>query len=208
MQKTIRSVVLLSLTAVTAVAAQGPGPGGPGASRRMGPGGPPAAQMLLAQTGELELTDAQVVRLAAIARRSESRRRALRAAMDSAETRFRGQPGDTTARRQFAQRMQADMQRAQDQMQADQRDAIAVLTPDQQAKAWNLVANRRPGMGEGRGMRGPGRERGMRRMPGTRGERQNGMRPKRPMGEPGFRGDERGPRPERRIVRPPRPIDG
>jgi Spy/CpxP family protein refolding chaperone len=201
MRIAIRSVILFSLTAATTVAAQGPG-----APRRAGPGGPPAAQMLLAQTGELELTDAQVVRLAAIARRSESRRRAMRAAMDSAETRFGNQPGDTAARRQFAQRMRADMQRAQDQMQADQRDAIAVLTPDQQARAWNMVANRRPQMGGGRGMR-PGGERGMRRMPGVRGDRQNGVRPRAPMPERGFRGGERGPRPERQMVRPPRPIE-
>src|SRR5687768_10433401 len=90
MRNPTRLALLLSLTAATSVAAQGPE-----APRRAGPGGPPAAQMLLAQTGELELTDAQVVRLAAIARRSESRRRALRAAMDSAETRFGNQSGDT-----------------------------------------------------------------------------------------------------------------
>ena len=41
------------------------------------------AQFLLAHTGELELTDAQVTRLAAIARRSAERRRALRVQMDS-----------------------------------------------------------------------------------------------------------------------------
>ncbi|MGH7677329.1 MAG: Spy/CpxP family protein refolding chaperone [Gemmatimonadaceae bacterium] len=133
--------------------------------------------MLLAQTGELELTDAQVVRLAAIARRSEARRRSLRASMDSAESRL--QPGDTVARRQFGERMRANMTRAQEQQQIDQRDAIAVLTPDQQAKAWNRVANR-----PDRGMRRPGgfgmRERRMEpRAPRSRvpGE---GLRPRRP----------------------------
>lgn len=176
---TIRIAVLLCFAAATAAVAQGPMP-------RRADAGPPAAQMLLAQTGELELTDAQVVRLAAIARRSEARRRSLRAAMDSGQARFGGQPGDSVARRQFGQRMQADLQRAQEQMRTDQRDALAVLTADQQAKAWNMVANRGARM---RGGRGPG---DMGRMRGGRGDR---MRPLRPMDRnPGFRGQERGPR--------------
>jgi LTXXQ motif family protein len=138
--------------------------------------------MLLSRTGELGLTDAQVVRLAAIARRSEGRRRSMRAAMDSAEIRFR-QPGDSVARRQFGERMRAEMQRTNEQMQMDQRDALAVLTPDQQSKAWNL-RSAGPGRGMGAGVRGMRRgERGMRgpRMgqgPRVRGER---VRPPRPM---------------------------
>ena len=179
---TIRIAVLLCFAGATAAAAQAP------RSRRP-EAGPPAAQMLLAQTGELELTDAQVVRLAAIARRSETRRRSLRAAMDSAQTRFRGQPGDSVARRQFGQRMQADMQRAEEQMRADQRDAIAVLNADQQAKAWNMVANRGERM---RGGRGPG---SVGRMRGGRGDR---MRPPRPMNrDPRVREEGRAPRPTR-----------
>ena len=43
-----------------------------------------AASMFLAHTGELQLTDAQVTRLAAIARRSEARQKAMHARMDSA----------------------------------------------------------------------------------------------------------------------------
>jgi len=119
--------------------------------------------MLLAHTGPLDLTDAQVVRLAAIARRTEARRRTMRAAMDSARARFMpGTPGDSAARRQFRDRMRADMERAREQGRADQRDAIAVLTPDQQARAWDIVARRGMGGGMRRGMRGPG-QRGMRR---------------------------------------------
>ena len=38
-----------------------------------------AASMFLAHTGELQLTDAQVTRLAAIARRSEARQKAMHA---------------------------------------------------------------------------------------------------------------------------------
>src|SRR5689334_5469672 len=57
-------------------------PGGPG----MMPGGPgpDAAGMLLAATGRLRLTDAQVVRLAAIARRAEERHAAMRTSMQAA----------------------------------------------------------------------------------------------------------------------------
>jgi Spy/CpxP family protein refolding chaperone len=187
MRHITRTVALLSLSAATTVGAQG-SPPSPGARR-----GAPAAQMLLSRTGELELTDAQVVRLAAIARRSEARRRAMRATMDSARVRFDAQPGDTVARRQFRQRMQTDLQRAEEQLRTDQRDAIAVLTPDQQAKAWNMVSNLGSRMRGGRDMRGP---RGLRRMPGERGRNR--------MDAP--RGTRRSP--DRiRVPRPPRPAE-
>jgi len=155
-------------------------------------GGVPAAKLLLSNTGELGLTDQQVVRLAAIARRSEARRASLRSAMDSARTRFT--PGDTAGRRQFATRIRAEAERARDQERVDQRDAIAVLNADQQARAWEMVTNRgraMRGMGSrgigrmrgDRGMRG-GDARGMRRqpMPGMR-DRNPGARPMRPRGE-------------------------
>lgn len=165
MQSIIRAFVLISLTSATTALAQGPVPpmGGPQPGR--GTAGAPAAQMLLARTGELGLTDAQVVRLAAIARRAETRRAGLRAAMDSARQRFAaGQPGDSAARRAFHLRMVADAEKARDAARVDQRDAIAVLSADQQAKAWEMVANRgrraRVGAVRGRGERmrmGPGR---------------------------------------------------
>ena len=163
-------VVFLSLIGASVAVAQ------PGPDRPMGRGAP-AAQMLLAHTGELELTDQQVVRLAAIARRAEARRRTMRASMDSARARFGsgGAPSDSVARRQFRDRMRADMDRVRDQLRADQRDAIAVLTPDQQERAWDLVASR----GRDRRM-GAMRERGMR----ERGMRGRGMRE---------RGTQRGP---------------
>jgi Spy/CpxP family protein refolding chaperone len=134
------------------------------------------AQYLLAHTGELNLTDAQVTRLAAIARRSAERRRAFRAQMDSirpAQGVAGGRP-DSAARAQMRQRfekMQPAMQRLRDQSQTDRRDAIAILTPDQQARAWERIAAsgrmQRGGMGRGfrpgrgmsggrMGMRGPG----------------------------------------------------
>ncbi|MEX2152298.1 MAG: Spy/CpxP family protein refolding chaperone [Gemmatimonadaceae bacterium] len=186
----IRLIALFSFAAAGTAVAQSPArPAAPAARAA----GAPAAKLLLSHTGELELTDAQVVRLAAIERRSHARRKALRATMDSAGRRFAGQPGDSVARRQFRQRMQADLQRAQEQSRVDQRDAIAVLTPDQQARAWELVSNRgrsmRAGRAGGRGM-GGGRA----------------MRERRPMREPRLR-DERGDmRPDafRRPARQPR----
>ena len=165
MRSTIRAVALISLASATTAFAQGPVPPMGGPQQGRGPAGAPAAQMLLARTGELGLTDAQVVRLAAIARRAETRRASLRAAMDSARQRFTpGQPADSAARRQFRQRMIADAEKARDAARVDQRDAIAVLNADQQAKAWEMVANRgRMARGGAMRMRG---ERGMRMRPG------------------------------------------
>lgn len=180
MRSMIRTFAVLSLTSATTAFAQGPVPG---AQRGDRPMGAPAAQMLLARTGELGLTDAQVVRLAAIARRSEARRSTMRASMDSARQRFApGQPGDSAARRQFRQRMQADMEKAMDAGRVDQRDAIAVLNADQQAKAWEMVANRgRAGRGAAmRGGQGGRGGRGMKMRPG-RGQDMPGMRERRPM---------------------------
>ena len=71
----------------------GPPPGGSPAGAMiarpgLGPGGPGGgiASMLLAHTGEFKLTDAQVTRLAGIARRTSDRHRAMRASMDSLRT--------------------------------------------------------------------------------------------------------------------------
>src|SRR5690348_4438541 len=114
MRSMIRTLAVISLASATTALAQGPVPPMAGGPMGRGPVGAPAAEMLLAHTGDLGLSDAQVVRLAAIARRAETRRSGLRAAMDSARQRFQpGQPGDSAARSQFRQRMQADMQKAQ-----------------------------------------------------------------------------------------------
>ena len=165
-------------------------------------GGAPAAKLLLSNTGELGLTDQQVVRLAAIARRAEARRASLRSAMDSARTRFT--PGDTAGRRQFATRMRTEVERAREQERVDQRDAIAVLNADQQARAWEMVANRGRAMrmGAGRGMGRMRDERGMRGgdARGMRGGDGRGMR-RQPM--PGMRDRDPGARP----MRPMRPRD-
>lgn len=152
MTSSFRLAAIVGLVAASSAAGQDPA--------RTRTAAPPAAELLLANVGTLQLTDAQVVRLAAIARRSQARRSALSSAFDSARSRF-AQPGDSVARRQFRDRMRADLDRALEQGRTEQRDALAVLNADQQAKAWSLVASR------GRGMRGgmPGmRSRGQRPM--------------------------------------------
>jgi len=178
-----------ALTALT-VGAQGPGGGppmpGPGAMGG-GPGGGSAvddpAQFLLSQTGELKLTDAQVTRLAAIARRSAERRQALRAQMDSLRPqRARGERPDSATRarmREQFDQMRPQMERLREQSLADRRDAIAVLTPDQQARAWERVA--RSGRGDRASFRG-GRGAGERRMHMRGGSGMHGGR----MGGQGF----------------------
>ncbi|MEX2179480.1 MAG: Spy/CpxP family protein refolding chaperone [Gemmatimonadaceae bacterium] len=155
-------------------------PGAPAARQA----GPPAAQILLAHTGELQLTDAQVLRLAAIARRAETRHQSMRASMDSARGRFQGRPAtpaDSTARRQFAERMRTDMERMGEQERTDRRDAIAVLTPDQQARAWEFAANRGNRGEQMRGGRRPTMQRPMQRQ-GQRPMQRGAQRPVRPVG--------------------------
>jgi len=178
---------VLALAAALALAsqmeAQAPGAGGPQPNRRAGPpagarpiptpaiggvgrGGPDVAEQLLARTGELKLSDQQVTRLAAIARRSADRRQSMRRSMDSLMN-ARGSSRPDSARARFAPppEMRAAADRMRDQSHADLRDALAVLSPDQLATAWEMVANRGPGPdGRGAFMGGP-----MRRGPGMRG---------------------------------------
>jgi hypothetical protein len=90
-----------------------------------GPGHGPAVTFLLSQTGQLQLTDQQVVKLAAIARRAAERHKAMHASFDSLRAQFR-----------------AAMEKERDANHADLRDALAVLTTDQQASAWELVSRR------------------------------------------------------------------
>jgi hypothetical protein len=114
-------------------------PGAAGGSAPIGA----TADFLLAHTGDLALTDAQVVRLAAISRRTDARRKTMMARLDSARVAARPAPGDSAGGRGRGRRLappQADLQQMRDQMHADLRDAIAVLTPDQQATAWMRVA--------------------------------------------------------------------
>jgi hypothetical protein len=148
-----------------------------------GPGPDPAA-MLLAATGPLHLTDAQVVRLAAIARRAEERHAAMRTSMEAAhaDASARQAPPDA----QMA-RMRQAMEQVHEQARADLRDALAVLTPDQQAMAFEMVAHHARG-----GDDGPGNGRGM-------------MRRRMGPGGPGMPG---GPEMMRHPGGPPPPRDG
>ncbi|HUQ82663.1 MAG TPA: Spy/CpxP family protein refolding chaperone [Gemmatimonadaceae bacterium] len=204
----------LACSSAMMLGAQGPGPGrgfGPGPRGSGGGGGAVEnpAEFLLSHTGELELTDAQVTRLAAIARRSAVRRQSLRTQLDSLRPQgVRGERPDSAARDRMRQRfeqMRPAMQRLRDQSQADRRDAIAVLTPDQQAQAWERVARqgrmdggagfRGNRMRGGTGMGGPGRM-GMRGGPPGVG----------PRGRAGRPNDDGGPRPGGERRRPaPRP---
>jgi len=177
----MRSLIVAGmLVAGIGASAVAQAPAGPAAGR-----GAPGAEMLLARTGDLGLTDAQVTRLAGIARRSAARRQSMRASQDSLRARFAtGARPDSATRRQLGERMRADMQRMQEQNRVDRRDAIAVLTPDQQARAWEMIASRgrgqaRDGMRPGRNM-APGMRRGpgMGANPGPRGRGEG--RPARP----------------------------
>jgi hypothetical protein len=134
--------------------------GGPAAAPRGS-----AAQEFLAHTGELNLTDQQVVRLAAIARRAHQRDLATRAAMDSARALRARTPRDSTQPRPM-RFDSAAVARALAARQTDLRDALAVLTPDQQATAWQTIA--------------PNRGRGMRQAFGARGRRSGPARPRGP----------------------------
>jgi hypothetical protein len=68
----------------------------------------------------------------------DTRRRAERATLDSTlAARRRAAAADTARRRPQAPPFdEAALQRMRDQARTDLRDAIAVLTPDQQATAW------------------------------------------------------------------------
>ena len=156
----MRSIILsaiLALAATTTARAQ---------DTEARPSRAPGAQLLLARTGELQLSDAQVVRLAAIARRSEARRVSMRSTMDSLRRRFTPDTRpDSATRRQIIDRLRADAERMREQEHADRRDAIAVLTAEQQARAWEMVASRGHGGHMRRGMRKgmhPGMGRGLR----------------------------------------------
>jgi Spy/CpxP family protein refolding chaperone len=183
MKRLILGVALvLSASAVT-VSAQQPGGGrmGPGPMPGTGGFGPPGggggpgavedpAAFLLAHTGEFKLTDAQVTRLAAIARRSAERRRALRVQMDSVRPQRGSARPDSATRERMRQRfeqMRPQLERLREQSQADRRDAIAVLTPDQQAQAWERIAASAR-MGRAGFGRSGGRGFDRRRMPGAR----------------------------------------
>lgn len=165
--------VVLALSAASMLAVPGQAQGG----RDAGPSGR-GPEFFLARTGELGLTDAQVVRLAAIARRSAERRRAMRASMDSLGARrgARGDSGARAARMREMDQMRARFEREREQVRTDMRDALAVLTAEQQAMAWEMTGRGGPGGRAARGARfrrdrGPG---------GARDRRPRGTDDRRP----------------------------
>jgi hypothetical protein len=105
-------------------------------------GGMGAASKLLSQTGELQLTDQQVVKLAAIARREGTRRRALRATMDSVRRAAPMMRRDSVGPRRMPPQLASAIKQMREQNRADLKEAITVLTPDQQAQAWQMMAAR------------------------------------------------------------------
>lgn len=137
--------------AMRAPGADGPARlGGPG--RLGGPvGGGDPASFFLAHTGDLKLTDAQVTRLAAIARRAGERRSAMRTRADSLRATNRpptpdanALPGTGRPPRPAGPPMPnvAEVQRSRERSHAELRDAIAVLTADQQATVWEMMRGR------------------------------------------------------------------
>ena len=156
------------LSLVPPLAAQSPGaPGGAADRGRAGP--PPArrpmpgpafgggvrpgrdlAEELLSHTGDLKLSDPQVTRLAAIARRSADRRQTMRRSMDSLmASRGTGRADSVRGRMGPPAELRATAERMRDQMHGDLRDALAVLSPDQLATAWEIGASRGPANGPG-----------------------------------------------------------
>ena len=214
-----RIALTFALALLVAPVAGAQMPDGPALRRGPGPGmeggRPGAAAMLLSQTADLKLSDAQVTRLAAIARRTAERRAANRGALDSLRVQMRpsaqgGAPqGPPAAARAF-------MERVRTQEHEDLRDALSVLTPDQQAMAWERVARhamqaraggggaarmrqmahgRRGGMGAGggmgHGMMGPGMMGpGPGQQPGARGMRAPNDSARRPLRQPARRPDQ------------------
>ena len=177
-----RFTVALALASVVGLAsatnAQAPN-ARPGSPMRQGPVGPPMGMgapmgpamdigsFLLSHTGELKLSDQQVTRLAAISRRAADRRDAMRRSMDSLFASRGAARGDSARRDRVGPPpgLAANGQRMRDQMHADLREALSVLTPDQQATSWEILAMRgaggpRAGMAMWGGPRGGGWMRG------------------------------------------------
>ena len=102
-----------------------------------------AASMFLAHTGELQLTDAQVTRLAAIARRSEARQKAMHARMDSAMAAMHGKmeaaDGGAPGAMMMMMRMPMPTDAERRAQHEDDREAFSVPTPDQLATAWEMM---------------------------------------------------------------------
>ncbi|MEX2570897.1 MAG: Spy/CpxP family protein refolding chaperone [Gemmatimonadota bacterium] len=98
-----------------------------------------SAEFLLSHTARLELTNDQVVRLAEIARQAEARRTELRASLQAARPQAQPTP---EARLELRERMRETMESVSAEAERERGEAIAVLTAEQQARAWELLASR------------------------------------------------------------------
>jgi hypothetical protein len=164
-------VVALALVGIVApVAAQGPGGGARGFGR-----GPlqNAAEFLLSNSTALELSNDQVVRLAELARTSEARQQEVREQMQGVRPQTRDQQQIDPAVRE---QMRGMMEQRRTELTSEREQAIAVLSTEQQAQAWELLASARPqrmaGRAGGPRMRNPdqqfrGGQRGGQRGPGA-----------------------------------------
>lgn len=107
-----------------------------------------AASMFLGHTGDMQLTDAQVTRLAAIARRSEARHKAMHARMDSMVV-MRGQSEQSEdgggARFSMMMRVPVPTEAERKAQHEDDREAFAVPSADQLATVWELMMARHHG---------------------------------------------------------------
>ena len=104
------------------------------------------AEMFLAHTGDLQLSDAQVTKLAAIARRSEARQKATQARMDSSMKSMhervevsRDGNGNGAPRAMMMMRMPMPSEADRKAQHEDDREAFSVPTPDQLATAWEMM---------------------------------------------------------------------
>lgn len=125
------------------------GPGHAAMTMKMRGKGPGSiASMFLAQTAELKLNDGQVTRLAAIARRTDDRHKAMKATMDSAMKSHMAMA--RSDRDRMPMQDEAGMRAMHEKMmaaeRADVRDALGVLTLDQQADAWMMKGEGMHGM--------------------------------------------------------------
>ena len=205
MSRFSRTLVLASVFALASTAyaqprgrATAPQPNGPPAGPPMGGPGMDVASIFLARTGELKLTDQQVTRLAAVARRAADRRKSMMASMDSIRVRRMAAPAGAAAGPPMPPAEARAMgEKMRDQAHVDLRDAIGVLTPDQQATAWEMMAGgaraRRMGArGMARMGGGDGMGAGMRGMDGgMRGRMGGDGAGPRPNGGQGARGNPR-----------------
>lgn len=102
------------------------------------------SEMFLAHTGDLQLTDAQVTKLAAIARRAQAREKAMHARMDSSMHAMHervevSREGGPPAGAMMMMRMPMPTEAERKAQHEDDREAFSIVTADQLATAWEMM---------------------------------------------------------------------